>query len=186
MIEHDTKQRRFRRLLEATTATVVGSSKQITVPVGAVFHVLASQDNTLVTVVSPANLGGTTVRLHSQDIATADDVKSEHAGADEKPVRSQEQIVHHLQYKESIQHCLNKILDWENLPAVDAVSFAHGIRDLGHVTDYVDTHIATSPKRMRAWIHHVNMAIESPSLTVELAQFPNRDRHLVLVLTTTW
>jgi hypothetical protein len=137
-----------------------------------------------ISVVSPANLAGTVIRLHNNDVAVADNAGP--AGAEPKPERTSEQIIQHQQYKEAIQHCLNKILDWENLPAVDAVSFAHGIRDLGHVTDYVDTHIATSPKRMRAWIHHVNMAIESPALTVELAKFPNQDKHLVLVLSTHW
>jgi hypothetical protein len=176
------------RLQSGIVAAVVGSSKLITLPASSLLRVNAH--TATATVIEPANLSGTRIRYNTQRVAVADE-PSDNApqsvnGVDPKPVPTPEHIAQREHYQNTISGVLKKILDWENLPAVDAESFAHGIRDLGRVTDHVDVHIAGNPKRLRNWIHHVNMKIPSRSLTVELARFPNQEQHIVLVLTTVW
>lgn len=177
------------KFAKAATCTVVGSAKQITVPAGAEVVASLSLDINAckievatATIQSPVELEGTHIRLPAHYVAKADGV----AGREPVTELSNEQLVKREQYKASIQAVLAKILDWEKLPAVDAQSFAQGIRDLGFVTDYVSDLIALSKTRLRAWIHHINMQIPSPSLTVELASFPDKSKHLVLVLSAVW
>lgn len=179
----ETSMNKHVNLKEPIVCTVVGSATQITVPKGAQL-VLASMGDASGTarVKSPAALEDVLVRLPEHFQAKADGV----AGKEPAQELSSEQLVKREQYKASIQAVLAKILDWEKLPAVDAQSFAHGIRDMGLVTDFVSGVIALSQKRLRAWIHHINMQIPSPSLTVELAAFPDKSKHLVLVLSSAW
>jgi hypothetical protein len=83
-------------------------------------------------------------------------------------------------YKESIARCLDRIQDFESLPVVDSGTPRWQIRDLGLASDWCSASV------MRNWMHHVNMKITHPSLSVEKAVFPNNELHFILVLTQTW
>lgn len=189
---------KYIRLVNPVVCTVVGSATQITVPANAKLSItditaaattatalssaaLASASQ-IALIHNPAELEGIYIRLPMNYVAKADGV----AGKEPTQELTNEQRVKREQYKASIAAVLAKILDWEKLPAVDAQSFAHGIRDMGLVTDFVSDIIALSKSRLRAWIHHINMQIPSPSLTVELASFPDKSKHLVLVLSSAW
>ena len=191
---------KYIRLVNPVVCTVVGSATQITVPSNAKLSItgsttaattatalssaaLASSSASQIALIhNPAELEGVCIRLPMNYVAKADGV----AGKEPTQELTNEQRVKREQYKASIAAVLAKILDWEKLPAVDAQSFAHGIRDMGLVTDFVSDIIALSKSRLRAWIHHINMQIPSPSLTVELASFPDKSKHLVLVLSSAW
>lgn len=176
-----------RELQVAVAATNLRSGAQVNVPAGARLRVNFDENGFVTaTVTEPAHMAGTVIRYTATADEPVDGAQPGAVGKPDKPVATPEQLAHREHYRTTIKHVLAKILDWENLPAVDAESFAHGIRDLGPVTDFADAHIAASPKRLRNWLHHVNMEIPSRSLTVELARFPNDERHLVLVLTTAW
>lgn len=194
----ETVLNKYIRLVNPVVCTVVGSATQITVPANAKLSItditaaattaaalssaaLASASQTAL-IHNPAELEGIYIRLPMNYVAKADGV----AGKEPTQELTNEQRVKREQYKASIAAVLAKILDWEKLPAVDAQSFAHGIRDMGLVTDFVSDIIALSKSRLRAWIHHINMQIPSPSLTVELASFPDKSKHLVLVLSSAW
>lgn len=194
----ETVLNKYIRLVNPVVCTVVGSATQITVPANAKLSItditaaattatalssaaLASASQ-IALIHNPAELEGIYIRLPMNYVAKADGV----AGKEPTQELTNEQRVKREQYKASIAAVLAKILDWEKLPAVDAQSFAHGIRDMGLVTDFVSDIIALSKSRLRAWIHHINMQIPSPSLTVELASFPDKSKHLVLVLSSAW
>jgi hypothetical protein len=84
-------------------------------------------------------------------------------------------------YRESIVKCLDVIVDrFQKLPVVDSGTPVLQMRDLGKVDAWVP-----DPKQLRHWLHHVNMKIPHPSLSVEQATFSDGE-HLVLLLTHQW
>ena len=167
-----------------TTASTVGvverTSRQITIPAGAVLSETATAG--IYCINEPAHLDGLHVRWAGRQAVADETVR----GDDATDPKDHAKHVHRVRYRQQIDAVLKKIEDFENLPAIDANSFAHGIRDLGHVTDFVDAEIAASPKRLRAFLHHVNVEIPGLALSVELASFPDKSKHFALSLNTHW
>lgn len=168
---------------EITVGVVARTSRQITIPAGSVLEATATLG--VFEIREPAHLDGMLVRWSGIE-ATADEATKTSEPTDSTDSAEHAKHVHRVRYRQQIDSVLNKIEDFENLPAIDAASFAHGIRDLGPVTDYVDAEIAASPKRLRAFLHHVNVEIPGMALSVDLASFPDRSKHFALSLNTHW
>jgi hypothetical protein len=147
------------------TAWLVGSQVKIQLPVGSI--VVKKNDTDTAEVETPPEYCGQVIRLapeHKNQLVPETKYKA-----------AQE-------FKESIRRCLNKITnDFDMLPRLDSGSQFHTLRDLGPLSDYVKPEF-----NAKAWIHHMNLEIPHPSLSVEQAVFPDKSRHLVLMLSHTW
>lgn len=151
------------RVTSTTQAWLVGANKRIQLPENSILVI--DTENALGTIQLPLHLEGSCIRITPE-------IQS--ALADEGAVEAK------LAYKQSITKCMEAIDNFDMLPVVDSGSPLCQMRDLGLASQYcVDS-------QMKTWLHHVNMKITHPSLSVEKAIFPNNELHFVLVLTQTW
>jgi len=157
------------RLREDIAAWIVGANKKITVPKSS--EVEVDSETNIGVIIKPPGLEGTAVKLTGEIIKIMVDVEAEDRKA---------------KYVASLDRCLNAIYNFENLPEVDSGTPLQHMRDLGKVTDWLGESSDTNAKLLRHWLHHMNMKIPHPSLSVEKARFPDSTLHFVLVLTQTW
>lgn len=151
------------RVKSTTQAWLVGANKRIQIPENSIL--MLDPEEAIGTIQSPLHLEGSCIRITSElKQALADEGEHEER----------------LKYAESLQKCLDVISDFEALPVVDSGSPLYQMRDLGSTGNWC------SDKQLKTWLHHINMKIPHPSLSVEKAKFPNNEQHLVLVLTQTW
>lgn len=154
------------RTSEPVTVWIVGANKKIQLPSGAVVEISEDHD-TIARVCEPAEHENTMVRVVPELSRCLVDASHDKTRA---------------WYRESLDRCLALIVDgFDTLPAVDSKSSMQVMRDLGKASDWVP-----EPKLVRSWLHHVNMEIPHPSLSVEQAVFPGNETHLVLYLTQSW
>lgn len=151
------------RVKTTTQAWLVGANKRIQLPENSI--VMLDPEEAIGTIQSPLHLEGSCIRITTElKQALADESASEA----------------HTKYKESLQRCLDVISEFEALPVVDSGSPLYQMRDIGLVSNWC------TEKQVKTWLHHINMKIPHPSLSVEKAKFPNNEQHFVLVLTQTW
>ena len=154
------------RLKSQATVWLVGSSKKLTLPAGSVLAV-DSEQNTLGKVLEPTEYEGCVVKLGPEIVRECVDVDTE---------------TFRKAYSESLDKCLSLIVDgFDTLPVIDAGTPMHVMRDLGPVSDWVPEKAV-----LKTWLHHMNIRIPHPSLSVEQAKMPSDKKHLVLVLTHSW
>lgn len=160
------KTKKF-RTSEQTTVWIIGANKKIQLPSGAVVEIAEEQD-TIARIQEPPEYSGVLVRVVPELARVL-------VSADNDKLRSD--------YRASIDRCLALIVDgFDTLPIVsNGTSSMHVMRDLGLVTSWV-----AEPKLVRPWLHHVNLEIPHPSLSVEQATFPGNEQHFVLYLTQSW
>jgi hypothetical protein len=154
---------------ETITVRVIGSNRRIQLPKDSILEV-NQQDHDdqkdIVVVVEPAEFNGATIRLTPELSKVLVDA------AKHKNLKL---------YRESIEKCLGVIVErFQSLPVVDSGTPVLQMRDLGKVDAWIP-----DPKQIRHWLHHVNMKIPHPSLSVEQATFSDGE-HLVLLLTHQW
>ena len=154
------------RLKSDAIAWVIGAQKRIRVPKDALID-MDEATSGIGVLKHPSDLEGLNIRVTSDMAEALADVDAETTKA---------------QYAESLKRCLNTVAnDFDILNRIDSGTPLRELRDLGPLSDWVQ-----DPKLLRSWIHHINMKIEHPSLSVEKAMFPDNEMHLVLVLTQTW
>lgn len=154
------------RTSEQVTVWIIGADKKIQLPSGAVVEISEDQD-TIARIKEPPEYEGVLVRVVPELTRVLVD-------AEEATKRSD--------YRDSIDRCLALIVNgFDELPVVNSGSSMHVMRDLGKVENWIQ-----EPKLVRSWLHHVNMEIPHPSLSVEQAMFPGNEKHFVLYLTQSW
>lgn len=154
------------RTSESVTVWIVGANKKIQLPDGAIVEI-SDEHDTIARVRKPAEYENVMVRVVPELKLVLIDATHDSTRA---------------WYRESLDRCLALIVDgFDTLPIVDLKSSMQSVRDLGKASDWVP-----EPKLIRSWLHHVNMEIPHPSLSVEQAVFPGNETHFVLYLTQSW
>lgn len=147
------------------TAWLVGSQVKITLPEGSVLELVEKTDTAEVQL--PPEFCGQVVRVTPEVQQVLIDTNKYNRAK---------------RFKESIAKCLHKIThEFDALPRLESGSLFHVLRDLGPLSDWV-----ASNEEAKHWLHHMNLAIPHPSLSVEQATMPDKSKHLVLMLTHTW
>lgn len=158
------------RLESDLSAWIVNSNKKINVPKATLLGIDPSNE-AIGVLEGPGDYAGSCIRITPE-------IKQALADVDAEDMKAK--------YNESLDRCLNLIVDgFETLPVVDTGTPTHIMRDLGKARDWLDS-MVDDKKKLRSWLHHMNMKIPHPSLSVEKAVFPDKELHFVLYLTQTW
>lgn len=163
--------RRFR--LEAdVSAWIVNSNKKINLPKSTLIAIDSDFDNQAIGVlVGLSEYAGSCIKITPEIKQALADVDAESRKA---------------KYKESLDRCLALIVDgFDTLPVIDTGTPTHIMRDLGLASEWLGD-MVENKKIVRSWLHHMNMKIPHPSLSVEKAMFNDKELHFVLYLTQTW
>lgn len=141
---------------------IIGTSRRVELPAFAVLRLVP--ETTIAIVEAPPEHNGVQVRITPEAKKTCVD--------HDRYSRVQD-------LKSGVKKCLDKIQDFENLPVLESGNPLRVFRDLGPIQEWC------LPDNERDYLHHVNISISHPSLSVEPARVEN-NRHLVLVLTHNW